>query len=108
MKKTMITVLLAALSITMACASAPQSLMTKNVRHLVDVDSLPSKRTCGIDVSKHQGLIDWQQVAQTKVAFVYVKATEGASLVDPRYKENIKSAKKAGFKVGANSPWTQS
>ena len=101
MKKTMITVLLAALSITMACASGPQSLMTKNVRHLVDVDSLPSKRTCGIDVSKHQGLIDWQQVAQTKVAFVYVKATEGASLVDPRYKENIKGAKKAGFKVGA-------
>lgn len=101
MKKTMITVLLAALSITMACASAPQSALARNTRHLVNVDSLPSKRTCGIDVSRHQGNIDWQQVAQTKVAFVYVKATEGASLVDPCYKENIKGAKEAGFKVGA-------
>lgn len=32
----------------------------------------------GIDVSHHQKQIDWQKVADDKVDFVYIKATEGA------------------------------
>ena len=40
----------------------------------------------GIDVSHYQGHINWEEVAQDKtISFVYVKATEGASLVDDCY-----------------------
>ena len=56
----------------------------------------------GIDVSKHQGKIDWPTVAQDpNIQFVYIKATEGASLVDKRYERNIKEARKAGMTVGS-------
>ena len=56
----------------------------------------------GIDVSKHQGYIDWAQLKNnTKIKFVYIKATEGTDYVDPRYKENIRNARKHGFKVGS-------
>ena len=56
----------------------------------------------GIDVSKFQGTIDWERVAEDEnIQFVYIKASEGSSSVDSRYKENFRKAKKAGFKVGS-------
>lgn len=45
----------------------------------------------GIDVSHHNGKIAWQKVPN--VEFVYVKATEGATYVDPMFRLNIKGAK---------------
>ena len=56
----------------------------------------------GIDVSKHQGNINWEELKKnTKIKFVYIKATEGSNYVDPKYKENIRNARKHGFKVGS-------
>ena len=56
----------------------------------------------GIDVSKHQGTINWGELKEySKIKFVYIKATEGSDYIDPRYKENIRNARKHGFKVGS-------
>jgi lysozyme len=55
----------------------------------------------GVDVSHHQGEIDWPRVAGTPIAFAYVKATEGADLSDPRFRENWQRARAAGLRVGA-------
>lgn len=56
----------------------------------------------GIDVSHYQGLIDWQQVGQeAQVSYVYIKATEGQSFVDKRYRYNIVQARQAGLSVGS-------
>lgn len=55
----------------------------------------------GIDVSKYQGDIDWKAIASNKkIKFAYIKATEGATYVDPRFEENISEARKHGVKVG--------
>ena len=55
----------------------------------------------GIDVSNHQGRIDWHKVAtDDNVQFVYIKATEGATYVSPTFEQNIRDARKAGLKVG--------
>ena len=59
-------------------------------------------RTRGIDVSKYQGNINWTKVAKdSTIKFVYVKATEGASIQDPMYRTNITKARKAGLLVGS-------
>lgn len=56
----------------------------------------------GIDVSRYQGNIDWQAVVQDiNISYAYLKATEGASLVDVTYRSNLEGAKKAGLKVGS-------
>lgn len=56
----------------------------------------------GIDVSKHNGAIDWEEVATSKnIKFVYVKATEGRSIIDRRYHENLRGAKEQGMLVGS-------
>ena len=56
----------------------------------------------GIDISHHQGKINWKQVARQKnLQFVYIKATEGGTYQDPRYAHNLKKARRRGMKVGS-------
>lgn len=55
----------------------------------------------GVDVSWHQGPIDWRALAGDDVAFAYIKATEGADHVDPRFAFNWREARATGMHVGA-------
>lgn len=55
----------------------------------------------GIDVSHHQGAINWNMVAtDSKAGFVYIKGTESTSHVDDEYERNIREAKRLGIPVG--------
>ncbi len=68
----------------------------------VQAPPVVDKNYNGIDVSKHQGVINWDVVKKDpKIQYVYIKATEGSDLVDERYKQNLHNARKAGFKVGS-------
>ncbi len=53
----------------------------------------------GIDISHHNGNVNWKQVSI--VEFVYIKATEGATYVDPMFQHNLKGAKANNQRVGA-------
>jgi len=55
----------------------------------------------GIDVSHHQGRIDWRRVAADDVAFAIIKATEGGTHVDTQFATNLREARAAGLAVGA-------
>lgn len=55
----------------------------------------------GIDVSHHNGTIDWNAVAQQDIRFAYIKATEGTSFTDRKFITNARLARQAGIKVGA-------
>ena len=56
----------------------------------------------GIDISRHQGRIHWEELSNVKrLKFIYVKATEGTSIKDPWYEENIKNARKHQISVGS-------
>ena len=60
----------------------------------------------GIDVSSHQGDIDWKQVAQDGVEFAIIRlgyrgyGSEGKLVEDTKFEDNIKGASAAGIKVG--------
>jgi lysozyme len=55
----------------------------------------------GVDVSAHQGKIDWRQVAADDIDFAYIKASEGGGFTDSRYRENWTGAGEAGLDRGA-------
>lgn len=61
----------------------------------------------GIDVSHHQGEIDWAAVAGDGVGFAFIKATEGGDFVDPRFAKNWTASAKAGVPRGAYHFFTQ-
>jgi len=60
----------------------------------------------GIDVSKHQGNIDWKRVSRMKkndirIAFTFIKATEGISRQDEKFETNWKQSGQNGLLHGA-------
>jgi lysozyme len=55
----------------------------------------------GVDVSHHQGEIDWRTLRDNGVLFAYIKATEGASSRDSRFAENWRRSREAGIPHGA-------
>lgn len=57
--------------------------------------------TLGVDVSHHQGTIDWQSVVDSGHVFAFHKATEGATVTDIRYAENRVDAGAVGIPFGA-------
>ena len=55
----------------------------------------------GVDVSRHNGTVNWEQLKFEGITFAYIKSTEGASHIDIKYVDNYKRAKQAEVKVGA-------
>lgn len=56
----------------------------------------------GIDISHYQGDIFWEAIGEnSKMAYVYIKASEGGDRLDDRYEHNIFMAHSHGLKVGA-------
>ena len=56
----------------------------------------------GIDVSKHQGTIDWKKVKDDGIEFAIIRIGYGGSapVKDERFEENYKNAKAYGLDVG--------
>lgn len=60
----------------------------------------------GVDVSHHQGKIDWEKVKKDGYEFAIIRigyrgyGTEGTLNLDNRFHENIKDAQRAGLDVG--------
>ena len=59
----------------------------------------------GIDVSKYQGDIDWQQVKDSGVEFAIIRLGfrgygQGSLEIDPYYEQNMKGAGEVGMPVG--------
>lgn len=63
--------------------------------------ALRAGEVLAIDVSNHQGAIDWPAVAGDDVGAAMIKATEGNDYVDPRFTENWAGAGEAGIRRGA-------
>lgn len=60
----------------------------------------------GIDVSRYQGMIDWNQVAASGVQFAMIRVgyrtqTTGVLNEDPYARYNLQEAQRVGLKVGA-------
>jgi GH25 family lysozyme M1 (1,4-beta-N-acetylmuramidase) len=65
------------------------------------VPTTPPAWIDGIDVSYHQGTIDWPQVAAAGKRFAFVRATAGTLTADTAYAANRPGARAAGLAVGS-------
>lgn len=73
-------------------------MMTSGDPH-VDVDRTvyPVR---GIDISGHNGPVDFDRLRRAGIEFVYIKASEGASWRDTLFEVNYRSALASGIAVG--------
>lgn len=67
--------------------------------------SLDGGNVMGIDISKHNGTVDWNVVKNAGVDFVILRcgyrgSSSGVLVEDEKFRENIKGASAAGLKIG--------
>lgn len=85
------------LSTVITCKEKPESPRT-DIAAAYDIH--------GIDISHHQGTINWGRVKRATlhrqpISFVFIKCTEGITRTDRLYKRNQKEIRKQGFLFGA-------
>jgi len=77
-----------------------------NKLYYFDANGVQQDATFGIDVSKYQSNIDWEQVKTAGVKFVIVRigyrgyGASGTLVLDPMFEEHFTNVKNAGLKVG--------
>jgi len=64
-----------------------------------DVKDMPN--AWGIDVSHHQAEINWLTMVNEKPHFMFIKASEGMTILDEKYNSYYTEAKKMGIPVGS-------
>jgi GH25 family lysozyme M1 (1,4-beta-N-acetylmuramidase) len=91
-------------------AGTPTILVAATNFHLMQADlaagpaPTPRPRNTllpGIDVSHHNGDIDYQKVRQAGQRFVFIKATQDNDFIDPMFPTNLARARAAGLAAGA-------
>lgn len=75
--------------------------ISASVLHVSAISADTDEVFPGIDVSVYQGDIDFEQVKNSGIEIVYIRAGYGFSVTDPKFEENYTNATKAGLKCGA-------
>tara|TARA_B100001758_G_scaffold242940_1_gene251971 strand:- start:1387 stop:2238 length:852 start_codon:yes stop_codon:yes gene_type:complete len=91
------------LAIIIALISSIANFYNSIYRRSEDSSISNSEYIFGIDISHHQGRIDWREMRTSHhpIEFVFIKATEGTTFKDPKFKYNWKNAKKYHYIRGA-------
>ena len=76
-----------------------------NKLYYFDANGVQQNATFGIDVSKYQSSIDWEQVKTAGVKFVIIRIGyrgygSGTLVQDPKFEEHFTNARNAGLRVG--------
>jgi lysozyme len=106
-KKIVIVITLLPVLVAVAYFGLRALTRTKFVRYPGFGIDMPVNYTIhGIDVSRYQSLIDWEdvkamQIENIKIGFGFIKATEGIQNVDEQFKKNWVAAKRANITRGA-------
>ena len=88
------------LLIVLACALCPFGANAQEGYYIQCEDTCTHIH--GIDISHYQGQVFWEVIGEnSKMAYVYIKASEGGDRIDPRYERNIQLAHQYGLKVGS-------
>ena len=88
------------LLIVLACALCPFGANAQEGYYIQCEDTC--NHIHGIDISHYQGQVFWEVIGEnSKMAYVYIKASEGGDRIDPRYERNIHLAHQYGLKVGS-------
>lgn len=67
---------------------------------LAKVDHPDGYSIVGIDISHHNGKINWKKVRKQGITFAYIKSTQGIMHTNGGYRHNYEQAKKAGLVAG--------
>lgn len=100
LRKRHILLIVALLLAFIGMATAAISILNGNVISPSESLDIDAYKISGIDVSAHNGNIDFAKARAVGTEFVFVKATEGATFRDSAMNSNLRKAHEAGLKTG--------
>lgn len=78
--------------------TATARLMRPRVEHVeLDPQEYPVR---GMDISAHNGVVDFRRAAADGIGFVFLKISEGETFRDAAFDDNFRLARQAGLPVG--------
>ena len=89
------------LALFVGMAAAAINIINDEVRTPAESLDIDGYKVSGIDVSAHNGTVDFEKAHASGVDFVFIKATEGATFRDSLFMRNLKAANAAGIAAGA-------
>jgi GH25 family lysozyme M1 (1,4-beta-N-acetylmuramidase) len=92
---------MAAVFLLVSAVSAAWSAHADTLRPGENGSSAVQTQILGLDVSSHQGNVDWQSVAAKGARFAYVKATEGTGYVNSYFAQQYNGSYAVGLVRGA-------
>ena len=100
MKKKLLYFSIITIAIVFICGSL-FSILVWNGVIILNASAAREYPVAGVDVSSYQGQIDWETLSSQNISFVFIKATEGSSFVDPCFAYNYEESQKTDLAVGA-------
>lgn len=98
MKARTIAIILIGITAIAICAVVGQRMLaTREANVNLNRELYPVR---GIDISAHNGQIDFSKVIADSIDFVYIKASEGGTWRDALFEQNYRAATDAGLLVG--------
>lgn len=64
-------------------------------------EATEADKVWGIDISHYQEIVDWYKLQQQEPGFIFVKATEGSTIQDPKYTEYYTTIRNLKIPVGS-------
>ena len=86
---------------TLFCAFLALSACSAEPRAAAPEPGLLPRGAKGIDLSHHNGAVNWGLLENAGVDFIYLKATEGRDWTDEDFQQNWIEATRRGYAVGA-------
>ena len=71
-----------------------------NINNTYAIEPASNLSYQGIDVSNWQGYINYEEVRNSGIEVVYIKASQGTNIKDAYFDINYENAKANGLKVG--------
>lgn len=82
-------------------AETPETVASPETPATTAPETTEATNLTGVDVSHFQGEINWEELKGAGIQFVFIKATEGLTDLDPDFLTNRKGATDAGIIRGA-------
>ena len=77
-----------------------QGLVSDGIAGTKTLTSLEIPVEIGVDLSRHNGDVDFVTMANAGVKYAWIKCTEGTTHVNPGYELKFRQAREAGIQVG--------
>ena len=100
-KKKALWIVLIILAVIIVCLFGLTTYKVKTKQLLLNTFFVSNQDTIGADLSKYQGNVDMDRLAEQGLSFVYVKATEGCETTDTCFAVNWENAIESPLAVGA-------